>query len=107
MVGFFIVRNVPIADTYFAYISRRMKKPILVLQYPDSREARTVALAATRNHKALLAFKQAVLEEAQLRALDWEIDDVLHLQEQLELDRLESLLNMLIPEGRQDKNARD
>jgi hypothetical protein len=83
-----------------------MKKPILVLQYPDSRLARTVALAASRNNTALLAFKQAVLEEARLKAMDWENDDVLRLQEQLELERLESLLNMLIPEGMEDKNER-
>ncbi|GAI97156.1 unnamed protein product, partial [marine sediment metagenome] len=38
-----------------------MKKPILVLQYPDPHEGRTVAIAATRNLKALKAFKEVVL----------------------------------------------
>lgn len=74
-----------------------MNRPILVLQYPDSREARTVALAATRSSKALSAFKEAVLEEARLKIMDWDTDDILRLQEEMELERLERLLNLLIP----------
>ncbi|MGA2158495.1 MAG: hypothetical protein ABSG90_04680 [Dehalococcoidia bacterium] len=74
-----------------------MNRPILVLQYPDSREARTVAMAATRSSKALAAFKEAVLEEARLKVMDWDADDVLKLQEEMELERLERLLNLLIP----------
>ena len=74
-----------------------MKRPILVLQYPDSREARTVALAATRSLKALRAFKEAVLEEARLGAMDWEADEVLSINNQTELVRLEKLLEKLIP----------
>ena len=76
-----------------------MKKPILVLQYPDSREARTVALAATRSLKALQAFKEAVLEEARLAVMDWETDEVLHAQNQTELERLNKLLGLLIPDS--------
>lgn len=76
-----------------------MKRPILVLQYPDSREARTVALAATRNPKALQAFKEAVLEEARLAAMDWEADEVLHAQNQQEMERLQKLLGLLIPDS--------
>ena len=74
-----------------------MKRPILVLQYPDSREARTVALAATRNLKALQAFKEVVLEEARLAVMDWEADEVLSIQNQTELERLGKLLEKLIP----------
>ena len=79
------------------YISRGMKRPILVLQYPDSREARTVALAATRSLKALQVFKEVVLEEARLGAMDWEADEILTIQNQAELERLEKLLDKLIP----------
>jgi len=75
-----------------------MKRPILVLQYPDSREARTVALAATRNATALRAFKEAVLEDAKLSALDWQADEVIHVQEVVELERLQKLLDLLIPD---------
>ena len=79
-----------------------MKRPILVLQYPDNREARTVALVATRNPKALQAFKEAVLEEAILAVMDWEADEVFHAQNQKELERLEKLLGLLIPD---DENS--
>ena len=74
-----------------------MSRPILVLQYPDSREGRLVAMASTRNPMALLAFREAVLEDARLAVLDWRADDVLLLQEKLELERLETLLSVLIP----------
>lgn len=67
------------------------------MQYPDSREARTVALAATRNLKALQAFKEVVLEEARLAVMDWETDEILCIQNQTELERLEKLLEKLIP----------
>ena len=73
-----------------------------MLQYPDNREARTVAIAATRSPNALQAFKEAVLEEARLAAMDWEVDEVLHAQNQKELERLEKLLGLLIPD---DENS--
>ena len=95
--AFFIVQNVQIAPSHFAYISRGMKRPILVLQYPDSREARTVALAATRSLKALQVFKEVVLEEARLGAMEWDADEILTIQNQAELERLEKLLDKLIP----------
>lgn len=56
-----------------------------------------MAMAATRSSKALAAFKEAVLEEARLKVMDWDADDVLKLQEEMELERLERLLNLLIP----------
>lgn len=74
-----------------------MGRPILVLQYPDSREGRMVALAATRNPKALRVFRDAVLEDARLAVMDWRADEVLLMQERMELERLETLLGMLIP----------
>ncbi len=76
-----------------------MKKPILVLQYPDPHEGRTIALAATRSMKALQAFKEVVLEEARLGAIDWEADEVLNINNQTELVRLEKLLEKLIPDS--------
>ena len=75
-----------------------MRKPILVLQYPDIREARTVALASTRNKEALLSFKRAAIEEAQFRVVDRMADDILQTQELLELERLKKVLNILIPD---------
>ncbi|MFC1972376.1 hypothetical protein ACFLVE_03115 [Chloroflexota bacterium] len=76
-----------------------MKKPILVLQYPDPREGRTVAIAATRSLKALQSFKEAVLEEARLSAMDWEHDELLRAQDEIELSRLSRLLGLLIPDS--------
>ena len=75
-----------------------MKRPILVLQYPDPHEGRTVAIAATRSLKALQAFKELVLEEARLAVMDWETDEVLHAQNETELERLHKLLELLIPD---------
>ena len=74
-----------------------MTKPILVLQYFDSREGRTVAVAATRNPKVLRVFKEVVLEDARLAAMDLQADDVLLMLDQMELGRLEKLLGVLIP----------
>ena len=74
-----------------------MNNPILVLQYPDPHECRTLAIAATRNLKALQAFKEVVLEEARLGAMEWDADEILTIQNQAELERLEKLLDKLIP----------
>lgn len=76
-----------------------INKPILVLQYPDPHEGRTVAIAATRSLKALQSFKEAVLEEARLAVMDWETDEVLHAQNETELERLNKLLGLLIPDS--------
>ncbi len=80
-----------------------MKRPILVLQYPDPHEGRTIAIAATRSLKALQAFKEVVLEEARLDAMDWEADEVLSINNQTELVRLEKLLEKLIPDNLEEK----
>ena len=72
-----------------------MKKPMLVLQYPDRRQGRTIALAATRNRSALIAFKQAVLEDT---VLDWEADEVLRVNDNAEQCRLAHLMELLIPD---------
>jgi len=100
-----LLKNVQSAPLYLPFISREMKRPILVLQYPDSRKARTVALAATRSEKALRAFKEAVLEDARLSVLDWQADEVIHLHEVAELERLQKLLDLLIPNGEEVENG--
>lgn len=76
-----------------------MNRPILVLQYPDPRQGRTVALAATRNRKALLAFKEVVLQEARMTVMDWTDDEILQQQDKDELNRLTSLLELVIPDN--------
>ena len=75
-----------------------MDGAILVLQYPDSHLRRTVALAATRSPLALRAFKVAVLEDARI-AVDRDNDDLLSVQHQLELYRLQEILELLVPSG--------
>ncbi len=75
-----------------------MKQPILVLQYPDPRQGRTVAIAATRDPAMLHAFKETVLQEARLATMDWIADEVLLVQEQAELKRLQAMLELLIPD---------
>ncbi|MFC1905056.1 hypothetical protein ACFLXT_04795 [Chloroflexota bacterium] len=82
-----------------------MKRPILVLQYPDPHEGRAVAIAATRGLKALQAFKEAVLEEARLAVMDWDADEILTIQNQSELGRLEKLLDKLIPNNGNDDES--
>ena len=76
-----------------------MADPVLVLQYPDTSTGRTVALAATRNVDAILAFKRAVLEDARLSVIYQDEDDVLHYRDRLEMERLEKLLNRVVPDG--------
>ena len=75
-----------------------MSGAILVLQAFDPREQRTVALAATRDPSAFRAFRDAVLERARLEILDRDKDDILLLQGRLELERLEVLLELLVPD---------
>jgi len=76
-----------------------MNTPFLVLQYPDPRKHRTVAIAFSRSPKLLQAFKNCVLEEARLETLDWNTDDILRIRSQAELSRLEYLLKRLIPDS--------
>ena len=38
------------------------------------------------------------MEEARLTCLDWDADEVLHLQDEMELNRLEKVLDLLVPE---------
>jgi len=76
----------------------------LVLQYPDWQSGKIRLLATTKSHKALLAFKQAVMEEARLNLLGCD-DDILWIEYEEELRKLEKLLNALIPETPEAKSA--
>jgi hypothetical protein len=75
-----------------------MVQPTLSLTYPDYQANRVRLLATTCNPKALLVFKQTVLEEARLALLACE-DNILRIEYQEELQKLEKLLNALIPEA--------
>ena len=74
-----------------------MNRAILVLQYPDPHRRRTVALAATSSASVLRVFKEAVIEDARLAVRDRDADDLLLVQDQLELQRLQQVLDLLIP----------
>ncbi len=74
-----------------------MASPHLVLQYPDWQSGKIRLLAATKDRRALATFKKAVLEEARLNLLGCD-DDILRIEYEEELRKLERLLNALIPE---------
>ena len=74
-----------------------MRRPILVLQYPDPRRGRTVAVAATRNPRALHVFKGIVLQETEQTCFEGDGDEVVTLLDKMEMDRLETVLDALIP----------
>ena len=78
----------------------------LVLQYPDWQGGKIRLLAATKDRKALLEFKRAVLEEARLDLLGCD-DPILHIEYEENLHKLEKLLSVLIPDTltNGDKNA--
>ena len=76
----------------------------LVLQYPDWQSGKIRLLATTKNPQALLAFKQAVMEEARLNLLGCD-DDILRIEYEEELHKLEKLLNALIPETPEAESA--
>ena len=74
-----------------------MNRPHLVLQYPDLQSGRIRLLATTNDKRVLAAFKEAVLEEARLSLLCCD-DDILKIEYRAELQKLEQLLNTLIPD---------
>lgn len=76
----------------------------LVLQYPDWQSGKIRLLATTKDKKALAAFKKAVLEEARLNLLACD-DDILRIEYEEELRKLEKLLNTLIPETTEAEGA--
>ena len=79
-------------------------KPYLALQYPDPTLGRGVIVATTRDQDALRHFKSAVLEEARIQYRSAS-DEVVMLIERLELERLERLLTLLVPDSREGGSA--
>ena len=71
---------------------------VLTLQYPDAYEGRLRILASTHDKKVLLAFKKVVLEEAQLKTMGFIDDEILRCDAEFEYERLQNLLDMLIPD---------
>ncbi len=78
--------------------------PHLVLQYPDLQTGRVRLLAVTQDKRVLSLFKRAVLEEARLNLLGCD-DDILRIEYEEELHKLEKLLNALIPETTEAEGA--
>ena len=77
---------------------------ILTLQYPNSYEGRLKVIASTYNHKAMLAFKSACLEEARFKTLGFDQDEVLLVDAQHEYRRLKEILDLLIPDDKGEDN---
>jgi len=69
----------------------------LVLQYPDLQTGRVRLLAFTRDKRVLKLFKRIVLEEACLALIGCD-DNILRIEYEEELHKLEKLLDALIPE---------
>ena len=74
-----------------------MMQPHLVLQYPDLQSGKVRLLAFTQDKRALSLFKRVVLEEAHLNLLLCD-DDILRIEYDEELHKLEKLLDALIPD---------
>ena len=81
-----------------------MMQPYLVLQYLDLQIGKVRLLAITEDKRVLSLFKRVVLEEARLNLLGCD-DDVLRIEYEEELHKLEKLLNALIPDTREAESA--
>jgi len=81
-----------------------MMQPHLVLQYPDLQIGKVRLLAITEDKRVLSLFKRVVLEEARLNLLGCD-DDVLRIEYEEELHKLEKLLNALIPDTPEVESA--
>ena len=79
-------------------------QPYLALQYPDPTLGRGVIVATTRDQDALRHFKSAVLDEARNR-YESDEDEIVMLMDRLELERLERLLSLLVPESEECGSA--
>jgi len=79
-------------------------QPHLVLQYPDLQTGKVRLLAVTQDKRVLSVFKKTVLEEARLNLLGCD-DDILRIEYEEELHKLEKLLNALIPDTREAESA--
>jgi len=81
-----------------------MTQPHLVLQYPDLQTGKVRLLAFTQDKRVLHLFKEVVLEEARLNLLGCD-DDILRIEYEEEVRKLEKLLDALIPEKPGAENA--
>ncbi len=81
-----------------------MTQPHLVLQYPDLQTGKVRLLAFTQDKRVLHLFKEVVLEEARLNLLGCD-DDILRIEYEEEMRKLEKLLDALIPEKPGAENA--
>jgi hypothetical protein len=81
-----------------------MMQPYLVLQYPDLQIGKVRLLAITEDKRVLSLFKRVVLEEARLNLLGCD-DDVLRIEYEEELHKLEKLLNALLPDTPEVESA--
>lgn len=76
---------------------------VLTLQYPDLWDGSLKILASTRNRQALLTFREAVLIEARLKLLHLVGDEVLLIEYEKDCERLEAVLDLLIPVEEDDE----
>ena len=81
-----------------------MTQPHLVLQYPDLQTGKVRLLAFTQDKRVLHLFKEVVLEEARLNLLGCD-DDILRIEYEQEMRKLEKLLDALIPDKPGAENA--
>lgn len=81
-----------------------MVTPTLTLTYPDLQSGKVRLLAVTQDKRVLSLFKRIVLEEARLNLLGCD-DDILRIEYQEELNKLEKLLNVLIPDTPEAEGA--
>ena len=79
-------------------------QPYLALQYPDPTLGRGVIVATTRDQDALRHFKSAVLDEARNRYRSAS-DEVVMLIDRLELERLQQLFALLVPDPAEGGSA--
>ena len=79
-------------------------QPYLVLQYTDLQIGKVRLLAITEDKRVLSLFKRVVLEEARLNLIGCD-DDVLRIEYEEELHKLEKLLNALIPDTPEVESA--
>ena len=70
---------------------------VITLQYPDLWDGSLKILASTRDRKALLTFREAVLTEARLKQMNFPDDEVLRTEYQKDYERLQAILDLLIP----------
>lgn len=78
--------------------------PTLTLTYPDLQSGKVRLLAVTQDKRVLRLFKHAVLEEARLNLLGCD-DEILRIEYEEELSKLEKLFNALIPNTPETEDA--